>query len=390
MDYEVLIVGGGIQGVGVAQAAAACGYRTLLLEQSALAAGTSSRSSKLIHGGLRYLESGQFTLVRKSLRERRILLTIAPSLVQLTPFYIPVYRQSRRGPWILRAGLSLYALLGGLDRQARFARVPRAQWLQLDGLQQQELRTVFRYQDAQTDDAALTRAVMTSAQTLGAQLQCPAQFVSADLDPEGATVCYRQAGQEQTVRSRVLVNAAGPWIESVLAGVQPAPRRQAFDLVQGTHIVVADPPPRGVFYVPAPQDGRAVFVMPWQGCTLIGTTETPYHGDPAQVAPLASEIAYLQQVYRHYFPAAGARVVESFAGLRVLPHSDSSLFDRPRDTLIDMSLPRLLTLYGGKLTGYRATAQEVMQHLRPWLPEPAECQDTARLPLEQVRGTRDE
>ncbi|MFP4610739.1 MAG: glycerol-3-phosphate dehydrogenase/oxidase, partial [Thiohalophilus sp.] len=356
MDYDVLIVGGGIQGAGVAQAAAACGYRTLLLEQSMLAAGTSRRSSKLIHGGLRYLESGQFALVRKSLRERRILLTIAPSLVQLTPFYIPVYRRSLRGPWTLRAGLSLYALLGGLDRQARFARVPRNRWSQLDGLQQQDLRTVFRYQDAQTDDAALTRAVMASAQTLGAQLQCPAQFVSADLDAEGATVRYRQSGQEHTVRSRVLVNAAGPWIESILAGVQPAPRRQAFDLVQGAHIVAADPPPRGVFYVPAPQDGRAVFVMPWHGRTLIGTTETPYHGDPGQVAPLAAEIAYLQQVYRHYFPAAGARVVESFAGLRVLPRDDSSLFDRPRDTRIDMSLPRLLTLYGGKLTGYRATA----------------------------------
>ncbi|TDY00986.1 glycerol-3-phosphate dehydrogenase/oxidase [Thiohalophilus thiocyanatoxydans] len=382
MDYDVLIVGGGIQGVGVAQAAAACGYRTLLLEQSALAAGTSRRSSKLIHGGLRYLASGQFALVRKSLRERRILLSVAPSLVQLTPFYIPVYRQSRHGPWALRAGLTLYALLGGLDRQARFSRVPRAQWPQLDGLQQQDLRAVFCYQDAQTDDAALTRAVMASAQALGAQLQCPAQFVSANIDGEGATLRYRQAGQEHTVRGRVMVNAAGPWVAHVLADVQPTPRRQAFDLVQGTHIVVADPPPTGVFYVPAPQDGRAVFVMPWHGQTLIGTTETAYEGDPAQVVPLDSEIAYLQQVYRHHFPAAQARVVESFAGLRVLPQGDSNLFDRPRDVLIDTSLPRLLTLYGGKLTGYRATAQEVMRTLRPWLPPSKQCRDTATLPLD--------
>jgi len=381
MDYDVLIVGGGIQGAGVAQAAAACGYRTLLLEQRELAAATSSCSSKLIHGGLRYLESGQFALVRKSLKERRILLKIAPTLVRLIPFYIPVYPHSKRGPWTLRLGLSLYALLGGLDRQGRFSRVPRAQWSQLDGLQQQDLRTVFCYQDAQTDDAALTRAVMASAQTLGAQLQCPARFVSADLDTEGATIRYRLGEQLYTIRSRVLVNAAGPWVAHVLSGVQPAPRRQAFDLVQGTHIVVADSPPTGVYYVSAPQDGRAVFVMPWHGQTLIGTTETPYQGDPAQAAPLDSEIAYLQQVYRHYFPAAQARVVESFAGLRVLPQGDSSLFDRPRDTLIDASLPRLLTLYGGKLTGYRATAQEVMQTLRRWLPERARCLDTAQLPL---------
>ncbi|MDR9436375.1 MAG: FAD-dependent oxidoreductase [Thiohalophilus sp.] len=390
VDCDVLIIGGGIQGVGVAQAAAACGYRTQVLEQSELAAATSSRSSKLIHGGLRYLESGQFTLVRKSLQERRILLDIAPELVRLVPFYIPVYRHSTRGPWTLRAGLSLYALLGGLDRQARFRRISRTRWPQLDGLQQQSLRSVFRYWDAQTDDAALTRAVMASARSLGAQLHCPARFVSAQADTEQVTVHFQQDGQMRTITTRVLINAAGPWVGQVLEGMHPLPQRRAFDLVQGTHIVVADPAPSGVFYVESPQDGRAVFVMPWHGRTLIGTTETAYTGDPAAVAPQASEIDYLRRIYRHYFPAAEASVVESFAGLRVLPHSKSSLFDRPRDTLIDTSLPRVVSLYGGKLTGYRATAQAVMHTLRRWLPEQARCQDTAQLPLEQVRGTSDE
>ncbi len=390
VDCDVLIIGGGIQGVGVAQAAAACGYRTQVLEQSDLAAATSSRSSKLIHGGLRYLESGQFTLVRKSLQERRILLDIAPELVQLVPFYIPVYRYSTRGPWTLRAGLSLYALLGGLDRQARFRRLSRARWPQLDGLQQQSLHSVFRYWDARTDDAALTRAVMASAQSLGAQLHCPARFVSAQAQSDQVTVRYQQDGQMQEITTRVLINAAGPWVDQILDGVSPPPRREAFDLVQGTHIVVADPAPSGVFYVESPQDGRAVFVMPWHGRTLIGTTETAYTGDPAAVTPLASEIDYLQRIYRHYFPASDATVVDSFAGLRVLPRSDSSLFDRPRDTLIETSLPRVVSLYGGKLTGYRATAQDVMQILRRWLPEPAQCLDTAQLPLEQVRVTSDE
>lgn len=274
MDCDVLIVGGGIQGAGVAQAAAACGYRTLLLEQTALAAGTSSRSSKLIHGGLRYLESGQFALVRQSLRERRILLDIAPALVQLIPFYLPVYCQSRRGPWTLRAGLSLYALLGGLDRQARFQQLPRRRWSQFPGLQQQDLQAVFRYWDAQTDDAALTRAVMASAEAWDAQLHCPARFVCAQADTDQVTVRFQQDGREHQLTTRVLVNAGGPWVGRVLEGVTPRPRRLDFDLVQGTHIVVADPSPPGVFYVEAPQDGRAVFVMPWEGRTLIGTTET--------------------------------------------------------------------------------------------------------------------
>lgn len=390
MDCDVLIVGGGIQGAGVAQAAAARGYRTLLLEQTALAAGASSRSSKLIHGGLRYLESGQFALVRQSLRERRILLDIAPALVQLIPFYLPVYRQSRRGPWTLRAGLSLYALLGGLDHQARFKQLPRHRWSQLSGLQQQGLRAVFRYWDAQTDDAALTRAVMASAESRGAQLYCPARFVSAHAETDQVTVRFQQGSREHQLTTRVLVNAGGPWVGRVLEGVTPQPRRVGFDLVQGTHIVVADPAPPGVFYVEAPQDGRAVFVMPWEGGTLIGTTETAYAGDPAAVAPQAAEIAYLRQVYCHYFPHAEATVVNSFAGLRVLPRDESSLFDRPRDTLIEVSLPRVVSLYGGKLTGYRATAQQVMHQLQPWLPEPGRCQDTAQLPLEQVRGTSDQ
>ena len=388
MDCDVLVVGGGIQGAGVAQAAAACGYRTLLLEQSELAAATSSRSSKLIHGGLRYLESGQFALVRKSLAERRILLRIASSLVRLTPFYIPVYPRSKRGPWTLRAGLSLYALLGGLDRQARFAQLSPSRWSQLDGLQQQGLRAVFRYQDARTDDAALTRAVMRSAQSLGAQLQCPARFVGARAGADRVTVQYAQDGQMQELTARVLVNAAGPWVGEVLAGIEPAGEAVPFDLVQGSHIVVAGPPPAGVFYVEAPQDGRAVFVMPWHGRTLIGTTETAYHGDPGAAHPQAAEIGYLQQVYQHYFPTADAGVVDSFAGLRVLPRGSTSLFDRPRDTVIAASPPRVVSLYGGKLTGYRATAQEVMQQLRPWLPEPARCLDTAQLPL--GAGTRDE
>ena len=176
---DVVVVGGGIHGVGVAQAAAAAGHSVLLLEKTSLAAGTSSRSSKLIHGGLRYLESGQFHLVRESLRERRILLAIAPELVQLRPFILPLYRETRRRPWQLRVGLSIYALLGGLGPETRFGAVPRSEWTQLDGLQTRGLRKVLRYFDAQTDDAALTRAVMRSAQTLGADVLAPAEFFAA-------------------------------------------------------------------------------------------------------------------------------------------------------------------------------------------------------------------
>ncbi|HKQ30418.1 MAG TPA: FAD-dependent oxidoreductase, partial [Burkholderiales bacterium] len=148
--YDIVVIGGGIHGAGVAQAAAAAGYSVLALEKTALAAGTSSRSSKLIHGGLRYLESGRLRMVRESLHERAVLLRIAPELVRLVPFYLPIYPDTRRRPWQIAAGLSLYALLGGLARDNRFVRVPRAEWDDLEGLDMHRLQCVFRYYDGQT------------------------------------------------------------------------------------------------------------------------------------------------------------------------------------------------------------------------------------------------
>ncbi len=152
----------------------------LLIEKHALASGTSSRSSKLIHGGLRYLESGQFALVRESLRERAVHLRIAPELVELKPFFIPVYAETRRRPWQLKLGLWVYALLGGFDASTRFGSVPRREWPRLDGLETRNLDAVIRYYDAQTDDAQLTRAVVESALALGGELAMPATFLAAD------------------------------------------------------------------------------------------------------------------------------------------------------------------------------------------------------------------
>ena len=159
-SHDIVVIGGGIHGAGVVQAAAAAGYRTLLLEKEGLAHGTSSRSSKLIHGGLRYLETLQFSLVQESLGERAILLRIAPHLVRLIPFYVPVYRGTLRRPWQIRIGLSLYALLGGLRKESLFRSVPKDQWTDLDGLDPSGLQSIFQYWDAQTDDAELTRGVV--------------------------------------------------------------------------------------------------------------------------------------------------------------------------------------------------------------------------------------
>jgi glycerol-3-phosphate dehydrogenase len=374
-QYDVVIVGGGIHGAGVLQAAAAAGHSALLIERQGLASGTSSRSSKLIHGGLRYLESGQFTLVRESLRERAIHLRIARELVELKPFFIPVYRDTRRRPWQLKVGLSMYALLGGFDSSTRFGSVPRREWSSLDGLDTEGLDAVIRYHDAQTDDALLTRAVVDSALSLGAEISMPAAFSGATITDDGVEVVYDRDGETLQCAARVLVNAAGPWAPSVAASVRPAMPPAEVDLVQGTHIVLPVSVSAGIYYVESPTDNRAVFVMPWHGATLVGTTETPYRGEPDGVHPLPAEEEYLLDVARRYFPAfrqlTREHITQRFAGLRVLPAASQSAFDRSRETIFTadrVSKPRVLGIYGGKLTGWRAAAAHVLDRISGSLP----------------------
>lgn len=383
-SVDLVVIGGGIQGAGVLQAAAAAGYSAALLERREAAIGTSSRSSKLIHGGLRYLESFQFGLVRESLAERRILRRIAPHLVELVPFYIPVYRGMSRGKWMIRAGLTLYALLGGLRRSARFRSLPRSRWAELDGLDTEGLTAVFRYHDGQTDDAALCRAVLSSAIELGALSDAGAEVTGVERDGELWRVRYRRGGEEHDVRARAVVNAAGPWANRVSALADPAPPMREVDLVGGTHIEIEGSLEEGIYYTEAPSDQRAVFSIPWKGHIMVGTTEEPFDGDPAEVRPTQREIDYLLEVHRRYFPRSTGKLIDAWAGLRVLPRAEGAAFDRPRDvTLVgnDRERPDWITIYGGKLTGYRHTAQEVLAELRGTLPRRTAVADTRTLRL---------
>ncbi len=386
--YDLVIIGAGIQGVGVAQAASAAGYRVLVLERTGIASATSSQSSKLIHGGLRYLETGQVRLVRESLRERALLLKLAPELVQLVPFYLPVYQSSRRKSWQLRLGLNLYRALGG----GKFKALSKKAWQPLDGLVTDNLVSVFRYFDGQTDDAQLTRAVMRSAESLGAELKLPAEFVSAQLEEEHCEVVYREGtgpeAPQQNCRCAVLVNCAGPWAHQLLEQIEPKQLPMAVDLVQGSHLWLKLAAPSGCFYLEAPRDGRGVFVMPWHGEMLLGTTETLYKGPPEEVRTLPTETDYLLETLAHYFPHVGEvserEIKQTYCGLRVLPKSQGRPFRRSREVLLSGNqrrAPRLVSVMGGKLTTYRLTAQKVMTMLRSSLPAAHAVGDTARLPL---------
>jgi len=363
MDYDIAIIGGGIHGVGVAQAAAARGYKTVLLEQyDHLAEGTSSRSSKLIHGGLRYLEQFEFSLVRECLLERSYLLKNAPDLVKLTPVYIPIYKSSKRSPLTIRAGLSLYALLGNLSADARFKKVKKSQWNQLYGLNREDLLAVYQYYEAQTDDSLLTKAVMESAQQQGAELILNAKVTSINLGNDQTELSYVDDAKQYTLTSKVIVNAAGPWADRVVDSVRPKQKNVQVDLVQGAHIVLPIQLGEVIFYIESPKDQRPIFVMPW------------YEDDPSKTYPLDQEVEYLLNAFYAHFPEyenQDLTISNKFSGLRVLPRSQKNANQRSRETIYlrdRKNKPRILSIFGGKLTAYRATAEHVLARIESTLP----------------------
>ncbi|UTF61492.1 glycerol-3-phosphate dehydrogenase/oxidase [Gilvimarinus sp. DA14] len=398
MSYDITIIGAGITGAGVAQAAAAAGYKVAVLESSQVGGATSSNSSKLIHGGLRYLESLQFSLVRESLQERETLLRIAPELVKLAPLHIPIYKNSKRNPLTIHTGLFLYRLLSGWDATTQFRRLNKNQWPELDAIRHENLIAIYRYFEAQTDDRALTRAVMASAQQLGAELLQPAEFTGAALRASAQTstvqaagdieVNFYQGGRVQHLSTRVLVNCAGPWASELNKKITPTPALPPVELVQGSHLLLP-PVLQHHYYLESPSDGRAVFALPWQGKLLLGTTETPHQDAPEQAVCHPHETHYLLNILKHYFPDLHLlpSSAQTMAGLRVLPKTQGSAFGRSRDVMMisdQRSKPRVLTVMGGKLTTYRASAWQVMQQLYPSLPAPRRGMDTRQIALHPV------
>jgi len=382
----VLIIGGGIQGAGLAQVYALNGFSVLLLEQFEFGSQTSSRSSKLIHGGLRYLENYQFALVRECLLERQILLRLAPELIRLVPFYIPIYQSTSRSKIKIRAGLSLYALLGGLHKAARFKIVKSQDWGLLDGLEQKNLLAVYQYFDAQTDDRLLTKAVMASACHYGAECVEGAYFKRARINDEVCEVEYTLNNKKYEVSTRLMINASGPWAAQVLDNITPKQAALRVDLVQGSHIELKAKIERGIYYLESALDRRALFVMPRNEQVLIGTTEKSYVGDPAKVQASEEEIQYLLDSVAPYFPTLVASEVQtSYAGLRVLPQSSlKSNFSRSRETQIiadKAKQPKLISVVGGKLTAYRQTAETVFHLTQRTLKSESKYISTAEIQL---------
>ena len=377
--YDVVIVGGGIHGAGVAQACAAAGYQCLLLEKNDWGWATSSRSSKLLHGGLRYLQTGQLKLVRECLQERELLLKNAPDLAHINWFYLPLYSDSHYPPWKIFAGLSLYRLFTGFaNPHGKFRVLSRTEWKNLGGLCTENLQAVFAYQDAQTDDRLLTEAVKNSAIDLGCDAWQPAELLAASRNSTGWLLDIHHGSELKTVNCQILVNTAGPWVNDVIQRCGRS-RQLPVELVQGAHLILKQQISHECFYLEA-KDHRAVFVLPWYGKTLVGTTETTFSGKPENTQPTEQEVRYLLDTVGEHFPQANLDIDAQFSGIRVLPASNERAFMRNRDVRL-LEDEGLVSLYGGKLTAYRATAEKLLAIVQEKIGKTTSKADTRNLRL---------
>jgi glycerol-3-phosphate dehydrogenase len=393
-EFDLVVVGAGINGAAIARDAVIRGLRTLLLDKGDVASGTTSWSSRLIHGGLRYLEHGEVRLVRESLRERERLLRNAPHLVEPMRMVIPMYEGNRRRPAVIRAGMLAYDLLS-VDKS-----LPRHQvWSaskarrQIPGLNPCDLRGAALYYDAQATFAErLAVENVVSAAEHGATVATYARVDRLVQDGDrvrGLIVADVLGGGDFYISSRVVVNVAGPWVDQVLAGTEHAMPR-LIGGTKGSHLVV-DPfpgaPPTALHYE-AREDHRAVLVIPWNGRYLIGSTDIRYEGDLDDVWTDEAEVDYLLHETNQIIPGADltrANVRYAYAGVRPLPYQrDGSEAEISRDHAVVNHAPALrglLSITGGKLTTFRALAEHTVDAVYRQLGKtPPRC-ETARLPL---------
>lgn len=369
---DIFIIGGGINGVGVAADAAGRGLSVVLCEQDDLASATSSASSKLIHGGLRYLEQYDFRLVREALKEQQILLKRAPHLVQPQEFILP-YSRLLRPKWLIQLGLFLY------DHLARRNSLPSSKKIKFTAQNplQSDYKVGFSYFDAKTDDARLVIANAQAAKLQGAKILTRTRFLSAKRQDDHWLIelLERNSHQKILIKAKAIINAAGPWANKVNQHILNIKTNSTLKLVKGSHIIVPKLYSGSQAYLLQNTDQRVVFVIPYQDqFSLIGTTDVTFAEDPASVHIVDAEIHYLCEVVNRYFKSAVMPddVVWSYSGVRALYDGSTQPPSKiSREYHFDLdekdNLP-MLTIIGGKLTTYRALAEHVLEKLKPYFP----------------------
>lgn len=385
---DIAIIGGGVNGCGIARDAAGRGASVMLFERGDLAGATSSASTKLIHGGLRYLEHHEFRLVREALTEREVVWRMAPHIVWPLRFVLP-HHSGLRPWWLLRLGLFLYDHLGG----RRLLPPTRSVDLTVDPAGEPlapQFKRAFEYSDCWVEDSRLVVLNARDAQERGASIHTRCEVTAArridgrwqvDVAPEG--------GPASRVTAKALVNAGGPWVADVLGGVVGVNSGPGVRLVQGSHIVVPRLYDHDRCYIFQNADGRIIFVIPYErDFTLIGTTDVDYHGDPRDVAAGAQEIAYLCAAASEYLSRSVAPkdVVSTYSGVRPLYDDGASKAqEATRDYVLTLDAPDgqppVLSVFGGKITTFRRLAEAAIEKLSPYLPALAHSSWTASAPL---------
>ena len=392
--FDLLVIGGGIFGAGVARDAALRGLRVALIDRADFASGTSSRSSKLIHGGFRYLEQHAFGLVAEACREREILLRIAPHLVRPLPFVFPVYADDARSLNKIRLGMTLYDLMARNPRAKRHQSLsPERTLMKEPALARHGLRGAVRFFDCQEDDARFCLDTIIHAAECGAVCANYCEltgFVTREDRIVAAKVADRLSKNVPfEIHARSFVNAAGPWVDRV-ANLTPFDgKRGAFSPTKGVHLLLPRLTQEHAIAFQSRHDGRVLLVVPWGDCSLVGTTDTDWRGDPAEVRAEPSDIDYLLREVRALFPdkrITGSDIITTFAGVRALLRSDvAAPTARSREHQVTRLGQNLLSITGGKYTTFRAISYGVVNQVYAVLGiRPAPCR-TAETPLPQHR-----
>lgn len=373
-DWDLIVIGGGITGAGVLREAVRCGLRSLLLEKNDFAWGTSSRSSKLVHGGLRYLKQGRFLLTRTAVKEREALLREAPGLVERIKFFVPVFSGQRPGKWALETGLTMYDLIAGkkqhrFDDKAAFAGA-------IAGIRRDGLTGGFSFFDAQSDDTRLVLRLINDAVAHGGWALNYTGVADIQRDDQGRVTGVRaqdaESGQDRVFTSRAVINATGAWAETLHASP-----KEGYHLrpLRGSHLVFPArklPVPCGISFM-HPQDNRSVFIVPWEGAVLVGTTDLD-HAQALDNEPAISpaEARYLMAGIRKLFPDLAISRQDcraSFAGIRpILSRGKRAPSAESREHFVWVE-NGLVSVTGGKLTTFRKLAWDALMAARPYLPE---------------------
>lgn len=379
--YDLLVIGGGINGCGIAADAAGRGLRVVLCEQFDLANETSSRSSKMIHGGLRYLEYYEFRLVREALRERDVMLKIAPHIVAPLQLIIP-HNSLQRPAWLVRLGLFLYDHLG--FRFGKKSKLPGSYGLKLNNDTdygkplKPELKKGFCYYDCKVDDARLVIYNAMAAREHGALIMTRTKFINATKE-NGlwlSTLENQHTKQQWQVKSKALINAAGPWVDNIVNVKLDIKTKHQIELVKGSHIVIPKFYEGDHAYLLQNNDKRVIFVIPYHdNLTMIGTTDIPFTDDPTTVEISQDEREYLCKIVNHYFKQhiSPSDIINEWSGVRPLQADDvNNASAVSRDYCIevedDNGQSPILSVFGGKITTYRELAEHAMQKLAPYFP----------------------